>query len=226
MDALIFDFDGVVVNSEPIHCKCFQATLWTVGVNLTEEDYYAKYLGYDDHDCFLVAARDSGLPLTEPQIAALTAAKTRLVLAEYRSSVQVLPGVAELIRTAAAAGVPVGVCSGALREEIELAARALGLLDCFRTIVAARDVRHGKPDPEGYALAMRRLSAAAVRPLDPARCLAIEDSPAGIDAAHGAGMRVLAVTNSYPAGQLVAAERVVASLADVTLADVRTLCDP
>lgn len=225
MDAIVFDFDGVIVNSEPIHCRCFQQTLETVGVRLTEKDYYASYLGYDDHDCFLVAARDAGVALSESQIAALTATKTHMVQREYRQSAQPLEGAAQLIRSAAEAGVPVGVCSGALREEIELAADAIGVLDCFRAIVAAKDVRRGKPDPEGYALAVQRLSVAAGRTLDPARCVAIEDSPAGIDSARGAGMKVLGVTNSYPAGHLSAAQRVVDSLADVALADLRALAD-
>jgi len=223
MDAVIFDFDGVVVDSEPIHLACFQQVFQAVGLRLTEEDYYGKYLGYDDHDCFLVAARDLGAELDEQQIADLTARKTRLVQQTFASSVQALPGAVALIRRLADEGVPLAVCSGALRQEIELASRTVGVLDCFGTIVPAEEVARGKPDPEGYHEARRRLSEITARPLDPARCVVVEDSPAGIDAARAAGMRVLAVTTSYPGDRLTAADRVVDSLADVTPAALRGL---
>lgn len=218
MDALLFDFDGVVVDSEPIHLKCFQRVLETVGISLSQREYYEKYLGYDDHDCLKVAAADRGRELGEEAIARLTAEKTVLVQRAFAESVQPLPGAVALIRAAAAADVPLAVCSGALREEIELASRTIGVLTCFRTIVAAEDVAHGKPDPEGYLAARKRLAAAMGREILPARCVVVEDSPAGIDAARAAGMKVLAVTNSYPAEQLAAADAVVESLEGVPLA--------
>lgn len=218
MDALLFDFDGVVVDSEPIHLACFQRVLETVGISLSQREYYEKYLGYDDHDCLKVAAADRGRELGEEAIARLTAEKTVLVQRAFAESVQPLPGAVALIRAAAAADVPLAVCSGALREEIELASRTIGVLACFRTIVAAEDVAHGKPDPEGYLAARKRLAAAMGREILPARCVVVEDSPAGIDAARAAGMKVLAVTNSYPAEQLAAADAVVESLEGVPLA--------
>ena len=223
IDALIFDFDGIVVDSEPIHLAGFQRVMKGVGVRLTREDYYGKYLGYDDHDCFRIAAADAGVDLAEPRIAELIAAKTEYVRRAFAESIQPLPGAAELIRAAADAGVLVAVCSGALRGEIDLAARTVGVLDCFRAIVAAEDVRRGKPDPEGYLLALDRLSVAAGRTLDAGCCVVVEDAPAGIDASRAAGMKTLAVTNSYPAGRLAAADRVVDSLMDVALADLDEL---
>ena len=216
MDALIFDFDGVVVDSEPVHLVCFQRVLETVGVELSESDYYDKYLGYDDRDCLRIAARDAGLDLDAERIARLTAEKTVLVQRAFAEAIQPLPGAVELIRAAAAAGVALAVCSGALREEIELASRALGVLECFRTIVPAEDVARGKPDPEGYLKVRERLAAVTGREILPARCVVVEDSPAGIDAARAAGMKVLAVTNSYSRERLNAADRVVDSLAEVT----------
>lgn len=223
MDALIFDFDGVVVDSEPIHLQGFQQVIATVGVTLTREAYYQTYLGYDDHDCFLIAARDQGVALDEDRIAQLTADKTRLVQEIFSRDVRALPGAAELIASAAAAGVPVGVCSGALREEIELAAATVGVREHFQWIVAALDVRHGKPDPEGYVQSLQRARDLSGREIRPQRSVVVEDSPAGIAAAKAAGCRVLAVTNSYPAAELRQADRIVASLADVTLADLEAL---
>ena len=155
MDALIFDFDGVVIDSEPIHLACFQDVLRPFGVTLTKEAYYGVYLGYDDYDCLREAARDAGAELSDEQIADLIAAKTALVQRAFARSVEAQPGSVELIRAAAEGGMAVGVCSGALREEIRLAARTIGVLDCFGTIVAAEDVQRGKPDPEGYALGFR-----------------------------------------------------------------------
>ena len=118
--AIIFDFDGVVVDSEPVHFAGFRDVLATLGLDLKLEDYYDKYLGCDDHDCLLIAARDRGVELSERQIADLTAAKTALVQRAFRESIQPLPGSVALIRAIAAAGVPMAICSGALRDEIIL----------------------------------------------------------------------------------------------------------
>jgi len=223
LDALIFDFDGVVVDSEPVHLAAFRQVLAPLGVNLTTEDYYGKYLGYDDHDCFAAVLADNGLEAGERQIAELTAAKSESVKRTFAASVQALPGAAELIEAATAGDIPVAICSGALREEIELAARSVGVLGSFACIVAAEDVSKGKPSPEGYALALDRLSQKVGRRLEAARCIAVEDSAAGIESAKAAGMKVLAVTNSYPAGKLQAADLVVDSLADVALTSLAEL---
>ena len=216
MDALIFDFDGVVVDSEPIHLTGFQKVLAGVGVEMTRQDYYGKYLGFDDHDCLAAACAAGGVGVNDEQIRRMTAAKTRIVQQVMADSVEALPGAADLIAAAAGAGVPLAICSGALRAEIDLAASAVGVRRHFAVVVAAEDVRRGKPDPEGYRLALEQLRRSA-GPIDPARCVVIEDSPMGIAAAHQAGAKVLAVATSYPTQQLQAADRVVESLADVTL---------
>jgi len=217
---LIFDFDGVVVDSEPIHLAGFQQVLAPLGVELTREAYYTKHLGSDDHDCLADVLADSGVHCSQQQLAELIASKTAIVKRAFAESVMPLDGAVELIRAAAAAGVPLGVCSGALRDEIELASRAIGVLDCFSRIVSAEDVNRGKPDAEGYRLVLERLSEATGRRLKAARCVAVEDSPAGIQSAKGAGMKVLAVTTSYPAEALKDARRIVDSLAQVTVSSL------
>ncbi len=217
MDALIFDFDGVVVDSEPIHLACFQRILAQAGIALSREDYYSKYLGYDDRDCFLAVAREHGISLEKTRLEAMIATKTALVQQELSRSTQALPGAVELIRLASTQGLPVAVCSGALRKEIELASAAIGVLECFTVIVSAEDVANGKPDPQGFRLTIKRLSATCGRAIRPDRCVAVEDAPAGIQAAQAAGLKVLAVANSYPPDRLKDAQRVVASLAEVTL---------
>lgn len=223
MDALIFDFDGVVVDSEPIHLMGFQRVLAGAGLTLTEKDYYEKYLGYDDHDAILIAGRDQGVAFDEARIAELTAAKSRIVQQAFAESIPALPGAVELIAAAHQACIPVGVCSGALREEVELAATTVGVRGHFLDIVAAKDVRRGKPDPEGYVLALERLRAATGRTIRSQKSLAVEDSPAGIAAARGAGMKVLAVATSYRPDQLRQADRTVRRLSEVTLPELEAL---
>ena len=222
-DAVIFDFDGVVVDSEPIHLMAFRRVLRPAGVTLTDKDYYGRYLGYDDHDCFQAAGKDNGADFSEQQIAEMTAAKTAIVKNAIAESIQPQPGAVELIAAAAEAGIPLAVCSGALRDEIELAAATIDVRETFVTIVSAEDVSRGKPDPEGYRLVLARLDDALGRKLAAGCCVVIEDAPAGIEAAKAAGIKVLAVTSSYPAGALAAADRVVTSLADVTLASLDQL---
>ncbi len=217
MDALIFDFDGVVIDSEPIHLKCFQHVLAAAGIALTEQQYYSKYLGFDDHDCFAAAFGDNGRQVSEDQIAEMTATKSQMVKRLYAEGIERLPGAAELIGAAARACVPVAVVSGALRAEIELASARIGVLEHFAAIISPADVERGKPDPAGYRLGLQRLIAATGRDIAAGRCIAIEDSPAGIAAACGAALHVLGVTTSYPAQRLAQADRVVDSLADVSL---------
>ena len=216
MDALIFDFDGVIVDSEPVHLATFQEVLRTEGINLSRDDYYEKYLGFDDYDCFKAVAADYDMTFNDAKIRELTQTKTQLVLKQFQTSVRALPGAVDLIRRAAENGVPMAICSGSLREEIQLASETIGVRDCFQVIVAAEDVHKGKPDPEGYRLALRQLAQFATDAPKPSNTVVIEDSPAGIESASILGIKVLAVSTSYPVSELSGANRIVTSLADVT----------
>ncbi|MBL7133591.1 MAG: HAD family phosphatase [Phycisphaerae bacterium] len=223
MDAVIFDFDGVVVDSEPIHLMGFQRVLARAGVEMTEQEYYEKYLGFDDRDCFAAVSHDKGADFTPDQVRRMTADKTLVVKQALAGSARALPGAVELISAIARAGVPLAICSGALRDEIVIASATVGVGDLFDVIVAAEDVRRGKPDPEGYRLSVEGLTRHLGRAVDPARCIVVEDSPAGITAGKAAGAAVLGVTTSYPADALAEADRIVASLADVTPASLDEL---
>ena len=220
MDALIFDFDGVVVDSEPIHLDCFRKVLAKRGIELAREDYYSMYLGFDDHDCFAAVLTNNAREPDEDEIAVMTTEKTALVKRALAERVRPLSGALELMRAACDAGVPVGVCSGALREEIELAGRAIGATEMVRVLVAAKDVACGKPDPEGYIKVMALLGGELGRTIDPDRTWVIEDSPAGIDAGKAAGCKVIGVTNSYDRSELTAADRIVDSLTEVDLSQL------
>ena len=216
-EAILFDFDGVIVDSEPIHLAGLQQVLSPLGVELSRENYYARYLGLNDRDCLEAVARHTGIALAVDATERLIAAKTRFVQSVFAREVRALPGAVEFIRDAHARGIPLAICSGALRDEIRLAAGTIGVLDYFQVIVPAEDVICGKPDPAGYRLALERLSACHGRPLDARRTLVVEDAPAGVEAALASGMRVLAVATSFDAGLLGRAHRVVHSLADVSI---------
>lgn len=217
LDALIFDFDGVVVDSEPVHLACFRAVLAQRGIDLKTEDYYSKYLGFDDHDCFAAVMANNARQVDEDEIRRMIAQKTALVQEAFSRDIKPLPGAVELMAQARRGGVAVAVCSGALRDEIRQAGTTVGAMQHVQVLVAAQDVRHGKPDPEGYLLALRLLGQKIGKAINPACCWVLEDSPAGIAAAHAAGCKVLAITNSYQPSELAQADCVVASLAQVNL---------
>ena len=211
--ALVFDFDGVIADDEPLHLAAFQRTLAAEGITLSAEAYYARYLGFDDHDAIVEAFRETGRPLPPDRVDALMAAKAAHFLGLVRDGVPIFPGVPEFVR-AAAARVPLAIASGALRREIELILAHAGLTAAFTAIVSAEDVEEGKPSPEAFRSALGRLRD-RVTDLAPEHCLVIEDSRPGVEAARRAGMRCLAVTNSYSATELADADLVVQSLAGI-----------
>jgi beta-phosphoglucomutase len=133
------------------------------------------------------------------------------------------PGAIDFVRAAASA-VPIGIASGALRHEIEEVIEAAGVRDLFAAIVASGDTPQSKPSPDPYRLAFERLQDATGATLDPQRCVAIEDSRWGLESAHGAGLRCVAVTNSYPADELAGAELVVSGLHTLTVDALDRLC--
>ncbi len=225
LEAVIFDFDGVIANSEPLHFRAFADTLSAEGFTLSREDYYARYLGFDDVGAFDAVSRDQGRPLGAAAIAALVERKDRAMRELVHGPEVLFPGAAACIR-ACAASVPVAICSGALRHEIEDVLAGAGLAGVVPVIVAAGDTPVSKPSPEPYRLAFQRLREAAGRPLRPERTVAIEDSRWGLASAEGAGLRRVGVTNSYGADELPGAELVVSGLRDLTLAQLDALCRP
>ena len=221
IDAIIFDCDGVIIDSEPIHLACFREVLKQEGLELSDEDYYGKYIGFDDHDCFQAVFQAAGREITEEKIAELKARKTVLIKKIFSTSVKPLPGAVELIQTAHAAGIGLAICSGALRDELAIITRTIGIDELIDVIVSADDVDRGKPDPQGYLLAMELLEKKLTRRIRPAHTWVIEDSPAGIIAAKKAGCKVLAITNAYNRPSLTNADKTVKSLNKVHLKDLR-----
>ena len=221
LQAVFFDFDGVIADSEPLHLRAYQKVLQPEGIELPKEDYYARYLGYDDVGLFQALARDRGIAVTTAKVDGWVDSKSQIIEQLLSSDAIVFPGAAECVRMFAGR-VPVAVASGALEPEIAMVLRHAGLLDCFRAIASASDGVRGKPAPDLYLLAMAKLQALGAS-IDASSCIAIEDSHWGLEAARKAGLRCVAVTNTYAAGDLALADLVVERLSDLTLSKVESL---
>jgi HAD superfamily hydrolase (TIGR01509 family) len=218
--ALVFDFNGVLVNDEPLHLLLFQRVLAEEGIRLEAADYYAKYLGFDDRGCFEAALAEAGQESTSGRIVRLIARKAAYYQEEVRrDGYPFFPGAIELVREAASR-MPLVLVSGALRDEVVGALRQAGIESAFKRLITAEDVERGKPDPEGYALAVAALNSEAPLPprlIHPHECAAIEDSPAGLEAAAAAGLRTVGVAQTYSADALGGAEIVLERLEGTTL---------
>ena len=223
LQAIVFDFDGVIADSEPLHLKAFQRALAEEGVTLTAEDYYSRYLGYDDVGMFEAVARDRGMAISGGQVSALVTRKGAMLQDLLQTGAILFPGAVEFIRSAADE-VPIAIASGAMRHEILEIVEAAGVSKLFVTIVAAGDTPESKPSPAPYRLAFEQLRSKTGRDLDPQRCVAIEDSKWGLESARGAGLRCVGVTNSYAAEELAAAELVVGGLNELTVPALDRLC--
>jgi HAD superfamily hydrolase (TIGR01509 family) len=223
LKAVIFDFDGIIVDSEPLHCRAFQKLLEPLGAGFTWEEYVEKYMGFDDRDAFREAFRSHGLPLDDEKLAGLIARKATMFQEVAAEGVNSYPGAVDLIR-ALSGQIPLALCSGALLSDIEPVLRMLSIPDAFDCIVTADDVSASKPDPASYLLAIQKLQQLfPTQQISPSTSAAIEDTPAGISSAKSAGLKVLSVTNSYPASELETADLVVDSLSSITLKDLQQL---
>jgi len=219
--AIIFDCDGVIADTEPLHLAAFQRVLAEEEITLTREDYYNSYLALDDRGCFAKAFA-SRSRLTDEKLAELIDRKAAYLEPVMRAQLRLFPGARDFIRRAAQK-YPLAVASGALRREIELILEFGGVADCFLAIVSAEDVARGKPDPEAFLKAHSILSSRAAGSIAHQECLVIEDSFHGIEAARLAGMRVLAVANSYSMDKLSRADRAVESLDRISLEELESL---
>src|SRR3990172_314366 len=186
--AIVFDFDGVIANSEPLHYQAFQDVLADSGIELSQDDYYSRYLGYDDVGVFNAVAADRGLGWAVDEVATLVRRKAaRLALIE-RDSSMLFPGADALIRRVAAS-CPLAIASGALRAEIRRVLDREQVTGCFSVIVAAGDTPASKPAPDPYRRAVQLLSGSGDDAVRPDECVAVEDSPWGLESAPAAGPR-------------------------------------
>jgi HAD superfamily hydrolase (TIGR01509 family) len=218
--AVVFDFNGVLVDDEPIHLEVFQRVLADEGIALTAEEYYARWLGQDDRAVFAGVLEENGQAVHPPRLMRLIARKTAWYQdRRRREGYPFFPGAADLVRAVADRGWVLALVTGALRDEVEGALRQAGILACFKVLVTAEDVAEGKPDPAGYLEALEILNSQPPLPerlFHPHEVLAVEDSPAGLTAAAAVGFATLALEHSYGRDRLAGAGVVVPSITGLT----------
>lgn len=188
--AVIFDFDGVMADTERLHWKAFTEVLTPLDAQFTWEVYEQDYIGFDDRDAFRTALERAGRFCRDEEMHRLILAKAE-AFPRLAAGVKPFPGAVEAVRTFAEQ-VPVALCTGALRSDVEPLLKAFGILETFQAVVTAEDVARSKPDPACYQLAVKRLN------LSPELCLAIEDTPYGLQAARNAGCQTLGVAQTHP----------------------------
>ena len=224
---VIFDFDGVIVDSERAHYDSFRQALLPEGIDLSWELYCQKYLCYSDLECIPAALADFGYPY-EPELINRIFEEKKDVYERFITTTDITyPGVEALLKDLRANRIQIAIYSGSLTDEIKMILQINGLTEYFPVIVGAEEVKQGKPHPEGYLLALARVNeqSGSQDPVKPNECVVIEDSIGGVQAAQGAGMKCLAVTNSYPAEQLSMADAVTNGLTEVTAQSLQNVVD-
>jgi beta-phosphoglucomutase len=198
-EAVLFDFNGVLVDDESQHCEALQRVLADERVTLTREQYYAEYLGLDDRTGFVQAFRRAQRTLTTELLQHLVTKKSQLYLALVSKSLRMVRGAPEFVREAGRR-FRLGIVSGALRSEIDHVLRRAELADHFETIISAEDVTRCKPDPASYLAAHGAMNGR--RPIAVDACVVIEDSLPGLEAARAAGMPCIMLTTNHPSHRL------------------------
>ena len=219
--AVIFDLDGTLADTEALHFVAFNEALKPEKIEIPRDEYYARLIGFNDHDCFAAVLSQHRKDADEALIAELTARKS-MVYQQVLSERDVLyPGAEKFVRDCARR-FPLMIATGTLRVEAEAILRRAKIRELFLDIIAAEDVEHGKPAPDGFIAALGRIGF-VLRQRDPVlaeECLVVEDTRAGIEAAHRASMKVLALCHHTSAADLADADVVRASILDLDLDDV------
>ncbi len=196
--AIFFDFNGVVIDDEPIQMRAYIEALGAQGITLTEEEYYGA-LGMDDKTFVRAAFERAGRELGDDAMTAIIERKTELHRELIKDELPLFPGVVTFIKDCSRR-YELGLVSMARRVEIDHVLERAQLENAFTVIVSAEDVTACKPDPCCYRLALERLDERrgerSEPPLSPVECLVIEDSPPGIQSGSAAGMKTLGVTNT------------------------------
>ncbi|MBN2594892.1 MAG: HAD family phosphatase [Sedimentisphaerales bacterium] len=221
---VILDFDGVITDSEILHLRAFNKSLVPYGVEISTKDYYTNYLGFSDFDCYKALIDNGPLKINERQISDIIKVKSKIFEKLTKTEGRTIEGVREFLQMLEDNNIPMVICSGSLLVEIELMLEESGLRHFFTEIISAEQVRKGKPHPEGFLLALKKLNEKCPLPIIANECIVIEDSHWGLQAGKAAGMHTIAVTNSYDAEQLGLAEKIVSRLNELTINDLQQLC--
>lgn len=223
LGAVIFDFDGVLVDSEQLHHKAFNRVLTKFHYQLSSREYYDRFLGLSDEELLRIVDKERNLSLSNQQFDQLLGEKANL-FKEMATEAGIIEGVPRSLNMLSYGRIPMAICSGALQPEIETILKSAGLRNYFEVIVSAEQVEKGKPDPEGFLLALKLLNKKLHKSIKPEDCVVIEDSHWGLEAAKAAGMRAVAITNTYAAEHLKPADKIITHLTDLTLPNLNALC--
>jgi len=222
--AVIFDFDGVITDSEILHLRAFNRVLAQHNIEITTKDYYKEYLGLTDVDCFKALADEGRLKLDRRGIEELVRQKNQVFEEMVKTEGGTIEGVRDFLDMLKRNDIRTAICSGALLAEIELILGQARLGSFFEVIVSAEQIKKGKPAPEGFLLTLEKLNEGRQKPISGEQCIVIEDSHWGLEAAKAAGMHTIAVTNSYSADELATAEKIVVRLDKLSMGDLQQLC--
>lgn len=217
LEAVVFDLDGVIVDSEVYHYRSIVQALAPHEIDLSYEEFRNGYTGGSDRDTISRICSAFHIPFDNSQLDSWRAAKAESYRTLIRDGLQPLPGAAKLIHSVADE-LPIGLATGSRRSDLEAAFSHIEkgqLRQRFEVTVTADDVVNPKPHPETYVTAIEKLG------LNPKQCIAIEDTPGGIAAAKGAGLRVLAVAGTHNPEKLSEADRIVPTLDGLSLRELR-----
>jgi len=216
LKTIIFDFDGIIADTEPIHLEAFKIVLKDFSIELTDEDYFNKYLAYDDKTLFDKILLESGKDNSPVVINNLIDKKHIIIKSLIESNVVLFPGFTDFIKLIQNRYL-ICIASGALLAEIELILNKFRLLNFFHSITSADEVINCKPDPEPFIKALGKINKNRENMIKPSECLVIEDSIHGVDAAVAAGMSCVGITNSYNHEMLKDANVVVDSFNELNI---------
>jgi beta-phosphoglucomutase len=232
LKAVIFDFDGVLVDSELLHHQAFNHIFAKFNFQITTDEYFDRFLGLSDEELLRTIDKEKKLSLSEPRLRQLLQEKAATFKDLALTQAVVIDGVPQFLKMLSDNKIPMAICSGALLPEIEMILKGAGLRNYFDVIVSAEQVKYDKPDPEGFLLALKLLNKLVRRScggkthtqIKPENCIVIEDSHWGLEAAKNTGMHPVAVTNSYSAEQLKPADKIIVNLSELTLSVLKSLC--
>ena len=223
--AVIFDFDGVIVDSELVHYTALNKAFAKYDIQVPKEKYWSDYLAYNDLENILAVSRDYNADFKDEDIRWILESKSQYFDEMVKTETALIDGASDFVNMLKADSVPMAIYSGSNIREIELMLKGTDLISCFQVIVTGEDVEKSKPDPEGYLLALDSLNQKEAGKILPQQCVVIEDSHWGLQAAQTAEMRAVAVTNTYQPEKLAQfAEKVVKSLDELRLQDLENLC--
>lgn len=214
--AVIWDMDGVIADTALYHFKAWQEVFQKRGVNFTEEDFRRNFGQRND----TIIRNVLGEGLSPSEIDTIAGEKEENFRQKVSQHIKPLPGAIELIKSLKERVFSMALASSAPMENIRLIIGSLDINNCFHAIVSGREVKEGKPSPQGFLLAAKKLGVA------PENCIVIEDAVAGVTAAKRAGMHCLAVTNTHPRVSLKEADLIVDTLEAVSASDLEGLLNP